>query len=454
MKQTTTLLTGIISCCAFLAGNIAMAGHDYDQNSGNPNGIKHCGTMEHYEMQKQQDPGLELRMAEIEKFTQEWIAKNIKNPSGMSSAVIRIPTVVHVVYANSTQNVSDARVCNQIDRLNLDYRKNNAEATTAIPNIAFASIAADCNIEFCLATKDPQGNPTNGITRTSTTVASWSTNDAVKYTSQGGHDIWDRNKYLNLWVCNLGSGLLGYAQFPGGAAATDGVVVLYSSLPGGAAPYGMGRTATHEVGHWLNLRHIWGDANCGNDQVTDTPPAEGPHYSVNASGPPSGCPTHPYHTNQCGAGTSPNGEMTMNYMDYTDDKCMYMFTTGQSQRMNATLNGTRVSLLTSATSNCSTSTNYPNPPCVTSGVTETFNTSGALNIFPNPSTGEVFLTYDLLNTMELKIYNAIGQAVLTRKITVPSRETKVDLNNNPDGIYLFEVKTPEGTITRKVVLNR
>ncbi len=126
------------------------------------------------------------------------------------------------------------------------------------------------------------------------------------------------SSYLNIWVGNLGGGLLGYAQFPGGAAATDGVVLLNGTVggPGAlgtAAPYNRGRTATHEIGHWLNLRHIWGDSNCGNDFVADTPTQQA---ALNF-----GCPSFP----QISCSNGPNGEMYMNYMDYTDDACMYMF---------------------------------------------------------------------------------------------------------------------------------
>lgn len=454
MKKAFTFFSAV-ACCSLLSGSVMASnkGHDPDHNHDNPYGMKRCGTMEYLEMQKQQDPTLESRMQKLEEEMQAWINANIKNPQ--PKAIIRIPTVVHVVYANSAQNVSDTKVCSQIDVLNKDFRKMNSEATTAIPQLQFANLAADCEIEFCLATKDPNGNPTNGITRTSTTVSSFGTNDAVKYTSQGGKDIWNRDNYLNIWVCNLSSGLLGYAQFPGGAAATDGVVLLYSSLPGNSGPYGLGRSGTHEVGHWLNLRHIWGDANCGNDQVSDTPPAEGPHYSINGSGPPSGCATHPYHVNQCGSGTSPQGEMTMNFMDYTDDKCMYMFTTGQKTRMVAAINTFRSGLNASSATNCG-SANLPSPPCATTAINDILP-AGSISIYPNPSSGEVIISTRLLNisNMELKVYNAIGEAIITRKITVPSNgEIKVNLNDNPDGVYLFEVNTVDGTITKKIVINR
>jgi len=184
---------------------------------------------------------------------------------------------------------------------------------------AFSGITADVQIEFCLAQRTPAGLSTNGIVRKSTTVTSFSSNDNVKRTANGGDDAWDATKYLNIWVCNLGGGLLGYAQFPGGAVSTDGVVINHTAFGNtgtATAPYGLGRTATHEVGHWLNLRHIWGDASCGSDLVSDTPTQQTSNY---------GCPTYPRVT--CSNG--PAGDMFMNYMDYTNDACMYAFTNGQ-----------------------------------------------------------------------------------------------------------------------------
>jgi len=294
--------------------------------------------MDHLQMQLQQDPSVAQRMQEIETFTQNWIANH---PSG-ERTVVTVPVVVHVVYNTSAQNISDAQVQAQISQLNADYARLNSDAGNT-PS-AFTSAAANCEVQFCLAQRDPNGNATNGIIHKSTTTTSFSSNDNVKHNGNGGDDAWSASSYLNLWVCNLGGGLLGYAQFPGGAAATDGVVVLYSSVgslasPGTLSPYNYGRTATHEVGHWLNLYHIWGDDNgacTGSDQVTDTPNQAAENY---------GCPSFP-HTDAC---TSGNGVMFMNYMDYTDDGCMNMFTAGQKARMQAlfTSGGSRFSIVSS-----------------------------------------------------------------------------------------------------------
>jgi hypothetical protein len=205
---------------------------------------------------------------------------------------------------------------------------------TPVPS---AGLVTDMEIQFALATRDPAGNVTDGVTFTQTELASFDTDDAVKSTATAGADPWPSDKYLNLWVCALGGGLLGYAQFPGGPAETDGVVILnatFGTTGIATAPFNMGRTATHEVGHWLNLHHIWGDTeDCtGTDFVADTPNAQHPNF---------GKPVFPHVS--CNNG--PNGDMFMNYMDYVDDDSMVMFTAAQVVRMQSTLEGPRAQLI-------------------------------------------------------------------------------------------------------------
>ena len=297
-----------------------------------------CASMDHLKDQLQNDPALAARMQQIETETNQFVSSYHNTGS---RAIITIPVVVHVVYNTTAQNISNAQIQSQIDRLNLDYHKLNTDISS-VPSV-WQSLVADYEVQFCLASKDPSGNATTGIRRVSTSTTSFSTNDNVKRTANGGDDAWPAASYLNLWVCNLSGGVLGYAQFPGGAAATDGVVITYTGFGTGGsaqAPYNLGRTATHEVGHWLNLYHIWGDdgsACSGSDQVNDTPNQGSENY---------GCPTFP-HTDACSA-SSP-GVMFMNYMDYTDDACMYMFTNGQKTRSLSLFNsgGSRASLLNS-----------------------------------------------------------------------------------------------------------
>jgi len=293
---------------------------------------RNCGTMEYLEFLKSQDPLLEERMQKNENNLQYWIENQ---PESSSSTILTIPVVVHVVYYNSTENISTTQVQSQIDILNEDFRRMNADASNT-PS-SFQSVAADCEIEFCLATTDPNGNSTTGITRTSTSQSSFSTNDGVKYSSSGGINAWNTSEYFNIWVCDLSGGLLGYATFPGGNSSSDGIVCDYAYFGNtGTAtyPYHLGRTATHEVGHYFNLYHIWGDSNCGNDYCNDTPTQQTSNYS---------CPSFPHVT--CSNG--PNGDMFMNYMDYTDDACMNMFSQDQKTRMIAAINTYRSGLLNS-----------------------------------------------------------------------------------------------------------
>ncbi|MFG0215609.1 zinc metalloprotease [Brevibacillus porteri] len=250
--------------------------------------------------------------------------------------VVTIPVVVHVVWNTSDQNISDQQIHSQIDVLNRDFRKRNPDVSQVPP--VWQGIVGDARVQFKLADKDPNGDSTTGITRTKTDQTSFTDDDRVKSSATGGIDAWPADRYLNLWVCRLSGGLLGYAQFPGGSPATDGVVITYTAFGTvGTAkpPFNLGRTATHEIGHWLDLRHIWGDdgeACTGSDEVDDTP---------NQAGSNRGCPTFPHIS--CNNG--PDGDMFMNYMDYVDDPCMVMFTDGQVARIDACLTGPRSSFL-------------------------------------------------------------------------------------------------------------
>lgn len=347
----------------FLAISLALTGTVSAQ--------RNCGTMDNHERLVKENPSLTNVMEQIEEQTNRFIAAN---GSRSVAAVYNIPVVVHVIYNTTTQNISDAQIQSQITILNEDFRRTNADKVNT-PS-TFTSVAADCEINFCLATKDPNGSSTSGITRTSTSVTSFDASDKMKYNSTGGKDAWPAGSYLNIWVCNLGGGLLGYAQFPGGAAATDGVVVGYKYFGNtgtATAPFNKGRTATHEVGHWLNLRHIWGDASCGNDYVSDTPV----HATSN-----TGCPTHP-KSNSCGT----TAEQFMNYMDYSDDACMNMFTLGQKSRMQAVLasGGARASLATSAGCSGTTTASY----CSAKGSTTSYEwiSNVKLNTINNTTTG-------------------------------------------------------------------
>lgn len=285
--------------------------------------LKECGNTAHDHLLQETVPGYTERRQMIEDFTQKFIEKEMMNGGTRASTIITIPVVVHVVFENDLENITDAQVLSQIDVLNEDLRRLNADA--ADTPAEFEGVAADFEIEFCLATIDPDGNPTTGILRIPTTETSFGISDDIKFSASGGSDAWPADEYLNIWSGDLGGGLLGYAQFPGGPDNTDGVVITYSSFGREGyvlAPYDLGRTGTHEVGHWLNLYHIWGDDfDCsGSDLVADTPNQEVSTY---------GCPSSPL-ADACNLSIQ-----FQNYMDYTDDACYNMFTEGQKERARA-----------------------------------------------------------------------------------------------------------------------
>ena len=251
-----------------------------------------------------------------------------------------IPVVIHVLYNTPTQNISDAQIASQITALNKDYSKTNDNFLAATPS-AFQGLAGATSIQFVLAKRDPNGYPTTGIIRKATNVLAFNDNDDMKYSATGGIEGWDPTQYLNIWVCKLAGSTLGYAYYPGAAADIDGAVISYECFGTTGTvypPYHLGRTVTHEIGHYLNLKHIWGDASTqctGTDFVDDTPL----HHAAN-----TGCHTFPYKV--CPA-TGNDGEMYMNYMDYSDDDCMSMFSQGQVNRMMTALTTSRASLLSS-----------------------------------------------------------------------------------------------------------
>ncbi|HXI31309.1 MAG TPA: zinc metalloprotease [Vicinamibacterales bacterium] len=280
-----------------------------------------CGTMANHMRLLERNPAFHARLFALEDLTAKYRAA-ARSLTALPVAKIRV--VVNVVYSDPSQNITNAQIKSQISALNKDFRSTNPDRTKT--PAAFKGLVSDPRIKFVL----------DRVTRTKTNKTSFLDDDTVKKTTTGGMAPANTAKFLNLWVCALGGGLLGYAQFPGGPAATDGVVIHYrafGTLGTAQAPYNKGRSATHEIGHYLNLRHIWGDtADCsGSDMVADTPNAAGPNF---------GKPKFPTVT--CHNG--PNGDMFMNYMDYVDDDAMFMFTTQQVARMRATLDGPRRSL--------------------------------------------------------------------------------------------------------------
>jgi hypothetical protein len=266
----------------------------------------------------ERDPGFRMRLMTLEAQTANRMRAALALPK-----IRTIKVHVHVVYNTPAENVSDAQVKSQIKVLNRDFAAKNSDKSKT-PTV-WSGLVGDARIRFKLAPR--------GIHRIHTTQTEFGDDDSVKVVAPPVNP----KKFLNIWICTLEGGLLGYAQFPSGPTNTDGVVILNRAFGtvGNLLPqFNLGRTATHEVGHYLNLHHIWGDVgiSCGDsDYVSDTPNQESPNYNK---------PSFP--TVSCQNG--PNGDMFMNYMDYVDDDTMVMFSAQQRIRMQATLAGPRSGL--------------------------------------------------------------------------------------------------------------
>lgn len=279
--------------------------------------VKHrgCASEEMLALQLKQDPSLAKRMADIEAHTKE-----TTELGRLVNGVLEIPVVFNVLYRTTADNTALSQLQSQIDVLNKDFNAGNSDYNT--PNNPYSSVRANVGIRFVL----------DQVVRKQSSKTIWYSEDEyMKLSSQGGIAATSPTTKLNVWIVNnlhskTQGKLLGYAQFPGGASSTDGYVCgnyCTGTTGTAAAPYNLGRTATHEIGHWMNLRHIWGDRNgCASDFVSDTPLHNEANEGVPAVGHRSTCSGTPL-------------EMYMNYMDYTDDRGMYMFSNGQKTRMNA-----------------------------------------------------------------------------------------------------------------------
>lgn len=343
----------------FQAQNKIVFGKTYTvEDLKNMNGFIRCASTEYEAMLQKNDPN---RMNEAQ--FEAWLApliENLKTNKSQNGGIITIPVVVHVIHSGQAlgvaPNITDNQVKSQITVMSNDFRR-----LAGTPGFNTNAVGADTMMQFALAKVDPNGNPTNGIDRVNLCEASWGRTDINAFVKP--MTIWDPTKYMNMWSVNFTDATsLGYAQFPsasglgglnaiGGYADTDGVVANYSTFGSSdyndgtfilSAPYDKGRTMTHEVGHFLGLRHIWGDnsscvvnaADSNKDYCPDTPAASAPNFN---------CVT----TNSCTA--APGNDMIENYMDYTTDTCMNIFTINQKDRMTAVMNNSprRLELKTS-----------------------------------------------------------------------------------------------------------
>ena len=345
----------------------------------------------------------------------------------LPNEVITIPVVIHLLYNTPFQNISNAQILSQIEALNNDFRMlNDDKANTPA---FFASKAADTKIQFCLAKLDPSGKPTTGIIRKLTSKAYFTGNDGMKFSAAGGDDIWNPKQYLNIWVCNMFGRSLGYATMPGTPADKDGVVINYDvfgTTSDVAAPFNKGRTTTHEVAHWLGLKHIWGDETCGSDDVDDTPSQRSYNFM---------CPVFPV-VNDCSENA--NGDMFMNFMDLTDDVCMNMFTHGQKTKMRGLFakNNYRNSFLEAFS--CDSSYSANGSVSRDSMVAE--KPKPSISVYPNPVQGLVNILPQNDYSIEGKVaivYDMQGKVLYRSKFQ--SDKGQINLSFLSPGVYYLQI---------------
>ncbi|MBD0277472.1 MAG: T9SS type A sorting domain-containing protein [Flavisolibacter sp.] len=395
---------------------------------------RECAVMEYSQQLLKHYPALAVEFSRVDAFIEQ---KNSGSSSRIGNipahTIIRIPVVVHILYATAAQNISDEQVKSQLAALNRDFRKKNGD--TSNTPLYFKPLAADVEIEFYLATADPKGRATTGIVRKKTAITEFGLNDKIKFTSQGGDDAWDTKSYLNVWVGPMIK-LLGYASAPGSPVDKDGVVINVSAFGtvNTAAPYHLGRTTVHEVGHWLGLKHIWGDVNCGDDGIEDTPVQAG--FTKDC---PSGVRTT--------CGNAPTGDMYMNYMDFTNDACLNIFTHGQRERMRRMFDdgGPRNSLLFSK---------GLDTPWLSEAVLpiEQDHVSVPVSVFPNPVTSEVKLSFGNDYTWigkELSIINMNG--IVVQKQIITSGMQRISMNHLPAGFYIIKADNGTKELKEKLV---
>ncbi len=409
-------------------------------NAQNAHTKRNCATMSHLDELKTLNPALAQQIIVDESRLQQEITRLTAARTNSPNIIYTIPVVVHVVYKTTIQNISDAQILSQIDALNEDFGRTNAD--TSNTPVGFRSVASATQFQFCMAKRDPVGNATSGIERRSTTLTSFSTNDNVKHYANGGLDAWDVNRYLNIWVCNMSGGVLGYGEFPATVHTnTFGVVIQYNAFGrvGTLDPtYNLGRTCTHEFSHCFRLYHIWGDdggACTGTDYIADTPNQADATY---------GCLTYPY--NDACSGASANGIQFMNYMDYSDDICLNMFTANQASRMYASINSFYNSLFTS-------------DACLP--VIDNVNSLSDFNfsVYPNPSEGilnvDMFAARNIGSKAEITVTDIIGKIISTTTVENTTNHIhQIDLSKAENGVYFVTVSSNSFKKTVQFVLAR
>lgn len=378
---------------------------------------KGCLQSSYYQQELKNNSRLQEYRKVIEPFTRQYITNGNTPGIATESNIIRIPVVIHNLYHFPEERISDEQVASQLALLNKCFRRQDANAEN-IP-VYFKPLAADIEIEFVLAISDPRRRATTGILRKYTPIKTWTTDDKVKFAAEMGSDAWDTKKYLNIWVCNLGD-FAGYSSFPGGPDNKDGIVI---GLPAFGST---NKTLVHEAGHWLNLKHLWGDEYCGDDGVTDTPKQAS--YTM-------GCPTGIRLT----CGNSVTGDMYMNYMDFTSDECISMFTEGQKARMRTLFEGggPRNSVLSS--------TGLSMPLIFEAPLPDESPTWLKPNLYPNPATTTMTLdlSYDIRwMGKTIFIMNIQGQTVMT--VVITAKMQVINISRLQPGMYFLAAKKDDG----------
>jgi len=393
---------------------------------------RECRSFEYQQVVIQNDPSLSASRQTVQQFVRQKESTQISSSARTSEVkVITIPVIVHILYHYPGENIPDDQVNSQIAALNRDFRRLNAD-TTKIP-AAYKSLAADCGIEFRLARMDAAGRATKGIIRKYTPITNWEMDDKIKFSSEMGDDAWDATSYLNIWVGTFQTAN-GYSSSPGDPAKKDGVVIsnkVFGTFNSGS--YNKGRTAVHEVGHWLGLRHLWGDTYCGDDGVADTPKQQ--TFT-------SGCPS----SVRISCNNGPFGDMYMDYMDFTNDDCLVMFTEGQKQKMRLLFEsgGPRYSLLLSNGLSNPSFDQFPLP--------ETAPQWLHVQIFPNPVTSELTINMESDPRWigkEVKLISIGGQVELRKLIT--SKVVKLDVSHLKPGMYFLSAEKEGEKMLQKLI---
>ncbi|MCB9187207.1 MAG: T9SS type A sorting domain-containing protein [Flavobacteriales bacterium] len=417
--------------------------------------IHRCGTVEAISWREAENPGYTKAVQNTFEQVKHILAqKDVNDPT----PIYQIPVVVHIVYNTPEENISSDLVYSQIARLNKDYRRLNENAGDT--RSEFLPVAADAGIEFYLAGTDPQGNPSGGITRTQTTRTDFAPDffgngmDDVKQSSMGGVDAWDTDNYLNIWVCDLlGSGslfqLLGFAYPPStapnwpansGAPSSDleGVVIHYGvfgednpAATGTLAVADKGRTAVHEIGHYLGLRHIWGDAlftdGCAEDDGLD----DTPNASANAG------QVCNFNNNTCTDSPVDFPDMIENYMDYAEEQCMNLFTQDQVDIMRSMLETARTELADGSVE--------------PSGIDDMFDAS-EIGLFPNPNSGSFQLQLPQTEVLQsISIVDIKGTQVAQKSVSGSGRLMGLDFDL-PAGAYLIRLQFESGLANKKLIV--